>query len=297
MMGRIPETRLAGAAEFLLALQGFQLRTNGRWVFRGQRDGNWHLIPSAWRDCHLAPPSDGGRRTVGHQVMVEVDRLRRFVLSSAEVGLDLEIPGGDVFDEQFWLSLAGRALSRPDEETGSQDSGPSDWPVSEVLPELALAQHYGQPTRLLDWTESPLMATYFAAREESDAAELAVWALRDEPGERLYRLVMLPRGRNSRLLAQRGVFTVHGHQQLKTDQFEVEGLDQVIVDTRGNPEACIHKFTFPTDKAGELLWLLEKAHITGATMELGYAGVVTALEESSRHRSIPDQVLAGASDS
>ena len=47
---------------------------------------------------------------------------------------------------------------------------------SDALGWLFLMQHYGLPIRLLDWTQSPLVALFFALQKPDDA-DATVWAL------------------------------------------------------------------------------------------------------------------------
>jgi hypothetical protein len=82
---------------------------------------------------------------------------------------------------------------------------------------IALAQHYGVPTRLLDWTESPYIAAFFAyydhLRLETDSHDtVAVWALdksapmwTEDYGVTVIKAYSF---NNERLRNQSGVFTL-----------------------------------------------------------------------------------------
>ena len=193
----------------------------GALAYRGQASSEWSLLPKAFRPyMRLGYDADSltaNPTSVTYQARLEYRVLKEFVQTANSVGLPVTEMGGKMVVQDNPRQLFG------------DPNWEYSWPQNEILETLALAQHHGVPTRLLDFTEDPFVAAYFAASSAWDDCTsngvtdikgqfLAVWvvdlrfvnSLDDIAGrypERI-RVVNVPRANNPYLHAQSGLFLV-----------------------------------------------------------------------------------------
>lgn len=204
-------------------------RADLKWVFRGAWDAGWQLLPSAWRPAPDYPPAlQAIRDRDDHAIETEIQKLTaedgdwirqselfrhtfsewtaitEFIRFADELGLDP--PTFNDVSQSLALYLARQAFNGID-------------PYFAAGIDAAGAQHFGIPTRLLDWSLDPLTALFFAVSDSAvatiDSDNLAVWALQIvrflDPGpdnKEPIAFVYPFRGPNEFLRAQRGGFTL-----------------------------------------------------------------------------------------
>jgi len=262
-------------------------------IYRGYGSEKYELVPSAFRGRRPPFPDRRrvGDRTNENQIRAEIEQLRGFCRLADSRGLRLPEDS-----QRLWQILEEY---RNDDFLDGVAKGDAAWPPDELLSVLALAQHYGVPTRLLDWTRSSYVAAYFAAIsaiENRHKGQLVVWAIDRSPFESesqwawlkdRIKIVTAPAVDIPNLFAQQGLFLLFRERGFtKSAHFNAPSYENILVrqlDVDPYDRPILFKFTLPTGQAPELLRILSTLGIDGSSIFPGYAGVARALKEQLLH--------------
>lgn len=297
----LPEVSCMTAKELLQAISPVgdyfsDSDLNSPWLFRGQGK-DYPLIPSLFR-------KNGKIRSLTHRnvenyselLLVERDLLVDFFRIADKRGLVLP-------DDSQELRRSLEEISS-DQNLGKRHGGVKI--TDNALSLMALAQHYGIPTRLLDWTLSSYVAAFFAAEDanrdiesQNPLEKLVIWSFYfpDFGKQTLYgsdtyliRGITAPSASNPNLKAQQGVFTLMhpGSTEERSGNFRYKPFDQILAYHAESKSPIswilnckLQKFTLPKSEVSRLLFLLAKMDITPSSIYPGYHSIVDDLKNKN----------------
>lgn len=252
---KIPSIELSNLNEFAKELDSFHPELDG-WHFRGQANDAWELTPTVWREdrslldrFHMQITSEKlATLTANIQNLFERDTrlhhldintavqwairvkfenylLSTFYFEANQAGLpvsDRQLQLCKTYGWQFWtddhLREIGSVINFYAEQFKAANmihriAGP-------IIFDGTLPQHYGLPTRYLDWSSNPRVASFFAAYEylkltmqaKEPIKNIAIYAIKETGAAGPVQIKKHhSRHQNKFLHAQYGLFTqTHG---------------------------------------------------------------------------------------
>lgn len=265
------------------------------YVFRGHSQEHYQLIPTAlrpdnidsfWKTSILGRPIENQHEWSLWQINAEYSLIREFYRLADKQGLDVPISD----------RIRKNLVQDFDYRGGKLEFSSEKWIPNDLLEVAALAQHYGIPTRLLDWTYDINVALYFAFNGAIDKdGKLVLWAINKEylsflkgtVNEVNINFITPHYAGNPNLNAQKGLFTNWPVDRLddSTEYSNIFNGNITFVDRRplneliessfsGKYEQNIFKkLTLPCSEARKGCNILKKIGYGSARIFPGYQGV------------------------